>query len=76
MWNEQQIIDSKGNIIPICSACSSPCWKFEGRDYNPDEPCWGEIGVSEDYPSFYVHFCEGHGHPDDGEPYKHKPTNE
>ncbi len=46
------------------------CW----ADGRPGEPCWGALGVSEDYPGMYLHFCEGHGHPEDKEPYRPKPN--
>lgn len=55
--------------IPRCQ-CGAHCWKFGSKEYNPSEPCWGEISVSEDYPGEYTHFCEGHGHPEDNKPYK------
>ena len=46
--------------------CTMKCW----ADGRPDEPCWGNLGVSEDYPGMYLHFCEGHGHPEDKQGYK------
>lgn len=46
------------------------CWAC---GLNPNEPCWGEIMISEDYPGEYTYYCEGHGHMDDREPYRRKP---
>ena len=45
------------------------CWA-EGKDKN--EPCWGKISTSEDYPGVYTFWCEGHGHPEDKQEYKKK----
>ena len=56
--------------IPSCS-CGALCWK-QDCEYNPKEPCWGQISVSEDYPGEYTHYCEGHGHYDDKQAYKCK----
>lgn len=56
---------------PRCS-CGAECWAV----FDPDrahERCWGDMGVSEDYPGSYTHFCEGHGHFEDREPYKPEP---
>ena len=38
---------------------------------NPNEPCWGEVRVVQDYPESYTHFCRGHEPCAlDGEPYR------
>ena len=58
------------NKIPRCS-CGAYCWKHND---NPNEPCWGRISVSEEYPGEYTHFCEGHGYPGDNQPYKKCPA--
>lgn len=58
-----------GDGQPECG-CGMRCWN---HGQNPAEPCWGNIGVSEDY-GYYVHFCDGHGHPEDGRPYLPNPT--
>ena len=54
---------------PRCR-CGALCWA-SGK--STDEPCWGVIGVSEDYPGIYMHFCQGHGHPEDNQPYQGPP---
>lgn len=58
--------------VPKCRkpACTMTCW----ADGRPEEPFWGAIGVSEDYPGDFMHFCEGHGHPEDKEQYRPNPT--
>jgi hypothetical protein len=53
---------------PKCR-CGANCWAKDDPKRR-DEPCWGEMGVSEDYPGVYTHFCEGHGHFEDNNPYK------
>jgi hypothetical protein len=56
---------------PRCETCKSGCWA-EGRV--PTEPCWGHLYVSEDYPGMYTHYCEGHGHYEDNDPYTPDPN--
>ena len=36
--------------------CGSECYK---KDDDPNEPCWGELNVWEEYDA-YIHFCDGH----------------
>jgi hypothetical protein len=53
-----------------CS-CGAKCWVAERlKDEKEDEkdeiiksygPCEGKIGVTEDYPGEYLHFCQKHG---------------
>ncbi len=51
---------------PVCR-CGAHCWSYEAdKKEREKDPCQGEISVSEDYPGIYIHFCEHHGHPEDG----------
>ena len=54
------------NGQPVCS-CGVQCWAYNKK---PEEPCWGSIHVSEDYPGAYTHYCDGHGHFEDGKSYR------
>ena len=54
--------------------CGSECWFPMVYEDEPEMlakyPCKvGEYGLncSEDYPGTYMHFCDAHGHPEDGE---------
>lgn len=55
---------------PECATCKQHCWA-QGK--NGAEPCWGRLYVSEDYPGMYTHYCDGHGHPEDRDPYTPEP---
>lgn len=50
-------------------------WLYEKK---LNEPCWSfnnELNVWADL-DYYVHYCDGHGHPEDGLPYVTRTNNE
>ena len=41
-----------------------------------EEPCWGQVNITENYPGLYVYFCEGHEGFTENQPYKKEANNE
>jgi len=50
-----------------CS-CGIGCWFADVYpELLKDYPCSGSIGVSEEWPGIYIHFCDAHGNPEDSD---------
>lgn len=65
------MVDSQSTPEEQPSLRGDRCWAY-GKI--PAQPCWGKMSVSEDYPGILVFWCEGHGHPEDEQPYRPRPS--
>ena len=65
-WRDEEIVteetENKEEEEEIVCHCGGHCW---ARLLKDQTPCGGKLGVSEDSPGSYIHYCEVHGHPDD-----------